>query len=179
MFSEMSREAGSTERDNTLRSFQNVGNRRAIVVLNNPPVNGVLEFIQQGSGSRLVLNGNVSGLTPGKHGFHIHEYGDVSQGCGSTKGHYNPFQVKHGAPDAEERHVGDLGNIIADQNGVAQVRIVDSVLSLYGDTSVIGRAIVVHAGEDDLGRGGDEGSMNTGNAGGRVACGIIGIAPPQ
>ena len=89
------------------------------------------------------------------------------------------LQVKHGAPDAAERHVGDLGNIIADRNGVAEVRILDSLLTLYGDASVIGRAVVVHAGEDDLGRGVDEGSMTTGNAGGRVACGIIGIAPPQ
>ena len=72
---------------------QNKGFRRAVVILNNPPVSGILEFIQQDPRSRVLLRGNVSGLTPGKHGFHVHEFGDLSEGCASTKSHYNPFQV--------------------------------------------------------------------------------------
>ena len=72
--------------------------------------------------------------------------------------------------------MGDLGNIEAKADGVAEVAIEDSLVSLIGPHSVIGRAIVVHAGQDDLGQGGDEGSLKTGNAGGRVACGVIGIA---
>ena len=82
----------------------------------------------------------------------------------------------HGAPDAVERHVGDLGNVVTDASGVpTMVNILDNAVTLEDnqDNTVLNRAIVVHAGEDDLGLGGDAGSESTGNAGGRVACGII------
>ena len=87
-----------------------------------------------------------------------------------------PFQRNHGSPKHLERHVGDLGNIIADEIGVATVNITDPLVTLVGPRSVIGRAIVVHATVDDLGTGGHSSSLTTGNAGGRVGCGVIGIA---
>lgn len=59
----------------------------------------------------------IEGITPGLHGFHIHEKGDLSGGCKSAGGHYNPFGMTHGSRESEERHVGDLGNIEADENG--------------------------------------------------------------
>lgn len=85
------------------------------------------------------------------------------------------LQKSHGNPQAQTRHVGDLGNILADENGIAKISVDDSLISLNGETSIIGRAVVVHAGEDDLGLGKNEESLKTGNAGGRVGCGIIGI----
>ncbi|XP_068241764.1 superoxide dismutase [Cu-Zn]-like isoform X2 [Palaemon carinicauda] len=122
------------------------------------------------------IEGEILNLTPGLHGFHIHELGDLSGGCASAGGHYNPYKKTHGAPAHRVRHIGDLGNILADSQGRAYVNITDPLVSLVGPRSVLGRAVVVHSGEDDLGLGGDEGSLKTGNAGGRVACGIIGYA---
>lgn len=83
--------------------------------------------------------------------------------------------MTHGAPDAAVRHVGDLGNAVADASGTATISFTDKIISLSGKNSIIGRAVVVHADEDDLGLGGHELSSTTGNAGARVACGIIGI----
>ncbi|XP_042884297.1 superoxide dismutase [Cu-Zn]-like [Penaeus japonicus] len=92
------------------------------------------------------------------------------------RSHTLPFQRLHGSPDYRERHVGDLGNVLADQNGRAEVNITDPIISLAGPYSVVGRALDVHAGEDDLGDGGNEKSLKGGNAGRRLACGVIGYA---
>jgi Cu-Zn family superoxide dismutase len=139
-------------------------------------VTGVVTFIQEDENSPTHIGGEITGLTPGKHGFHVHEFGDNTNGCISAGAHFNPFNKTHGGPDSKVRHVGDLGNIVADQNGVAKIKITDSQVKLIGPLSVIGRTIVVHSGEDDLGLGGHELSATTGNAGGRDACGVIGIA---
>jgi Cu-Zn family superoxide dismutase len=85
------------------------------------------------------------------------------------------YQQPHGSPQDRIRHVGDLGNIIAGEDGVAEIRLCDRLISLSGMNSIIGRSVVVHANPDDLGRGGAPDSNTTGNAGARVACGIIGI----
>lgn len=87
--------------------------------------------------------------------------------------HYNPFGKTHGGPDDEERHVGDLGNIVAGEDGVAEGTIVDKLIHLSGEYTVIGRSMMVHEDADDLGKGGHELSSTTGNAGGRIACGEI------
>jgi len=120
----------------------------------------------------LHITGEVTGLKPGLHGFHIHEYGDVRDPhAKAAGGHFNPGDTAHGGPQDEEHHAGDLGNIEANQDGVAQVDIHAPWLKLH---YVIGRSIVVHAGEDDLQ------SQPSGDAGPRVAMGVIGIAqPPQ
>lgn len=85
------------------------------------------------------------------------------------------LQKKHGAPTDVERHVGDLGNIVANHQGVATINFVDKIIDLEGAHNIIGRAVVVHENEDDLGKGGFTDSLTTGHAGGRVACGVIGI----
>ncbi|XP_057370725.1 superoxide dismutase [Cu-Zn]-like isoform X2 [Daphnia carinata] len=145
----------------------------AVCVLLGENVKGVLHFDQQGD----VVNvkGEVTGLTPGDHGFHVHEFGDYTNGCMSAGPHFNPTAVEHGGPTDQVRHVGDLGNIVANEAGVATVDIKDSLLSLSGANGIIGRTLVVHADPDDLGKGGHELSKVTGNAGARVACGIVGI----
>ena len=125
----------------------------------------------QAPGTPTLIKGTITGLQPGEHGFHIHEFGDMSDGCKSMGAHYNPDNVDHG--DIDEGHVGDLGNITADENGKADFSIKASRVDLIGDRSVVGRGIVVHADKDDLGKGGDEESLKTGNAGDRLACGVI------
>uniref|UniRef100_F4MI33 Superoxide dismutase [Cu-Zn] n=1 Tax=Phlebotomus perniciosus TaxID=13204 RepID=F4MI33_PHLPE len=148
---------------------------KAVCVLNGD-VKGVVHFDQASPDAAVVLSGEVTGLTPGQHGFHVHEFGDNTNGCTSAGPHYNPHGKVHGGPTSAERHAGDLGNIVAEANGVAKVAITDKQISLSGQYSVIGRTLVVHADPDDLGVGGHELSSTTGNAGARVACGVIGIA---
>ena len=134
-------------------------------------VEGLILLIQDPAGGPTLIKGTIRGLEPGEHGFHIHEYGDLSQGCESAGGHYNPDGVDHG--DLENGHVGDLGNITANEDGVAEFTIKAERVDLVGERSVVGRAIVVHADVDDLGQGGDAESRKTGNAGDRLACGVI------
>lgn len=86
-------------------------------------------------------------MTAGEHGFHIHEFGDNTNGCTSAGPHFNPHGKEHGAPADAVRHAGDLGNVKADASGVAKVNITDSQISLSGNHSILGRTVVVHAGE--------------------------------
>ncbi|KAL5632792.1 hypothetical protein ACGC1H_005667 [Rhizoctonia solani] len=134
---------------------------------------GWLEF--EDIGGTLHLYGQINGLSAGKHGIHVHALGDLSGGCASTGAHFNPWNMTHGGPQAPERHTGDLGNIEAGADGVAKVDIYDKWISLSGETSVLARALVIHASEDDLGLGGAPDSLTTGRAGARFACGVIGI----
>ncbi|VDM91964.1 unnamed protein product, partial [Onchocerca ochengi] len=130
-------------------------------------------------GSITTISGSVSGLTPGLHGFHVHQYGDQTNGCTSAGGHYNPYGKTHGDPNDRIKHIGDLGNIVAGANGVAEVYINSYHIKLRGPLSVIGRSLVVHENPDDLGQGTGsmrEESLKTGNAGSRLACAVIGIA---
>ena len=133
-------------------------------------VKGTILFMQA-PGTPTLIKGTITGLTPGKHGFHIHEFGDMSEGCESMGGHYNPDGVDHG--DEEKGHVGDLGNITANEDGTASFSIQANRVELIGERSVVGRGLVVHADQDDLGQGGDAESLKTGNAGDRLACGVI------
>ncbi|MGE0130292.1 MAG: superoxide dismutase family protein [Blastocatellales bacterium] len=134
-------------------------------------VHGTVTFAK--AGDKVKVTAHIEGLTPGKHGFHIHEWGDCSSKDGSAAGgHFNPAMAPHGAPDAAKRHAGDLGNIEANQDGVAHVEFTDPVMTLGGPKSIIGRGVIVHAKADDLK------TQPTGDAGGRLACGVIGIAKP-
>jgi len=150
----------------------------ATAVSQRENITGTVTFTQVDEGdTSIVLSLNGFDTTDGdaKHGFHIHETGDISGGCSSTGGHYNPYSVDHGSRSGSTstRHVGDLGNIQEDGSGDVSLTITDSIVSLTGSYSVIDRAIVIHQTEDDLGTGGDAGSTSTGNAGGRLACCII------
>jgi Cu-Zn family superoxide dismutase len=117
------------------------------------------------------VEADIRGLTPGPHGFHIHEFGDCSSpDAMSTGGHFNPTKSEHGAPASTKRHVGDLGNIEADDDGHATLDLIDPALAFSGPNSIIGRGLVVHEKADDLK------TQPTGNAGGRLAVGVIGIA---
>jgi len=139
-------------------------------------VEGIIWFNQEGEGKPVKITGEIKGLTPGKHGFHIHEFGDSTDGCNSAGSHYNPHNKSHGGPQDTERHAGDFGNVEAGSDGVAKVNMTDSSIALSGSLNVIGRSMVVHADPDDLGKGNHETSKTTGNSGARVACGVIGIA---
>ncbi|XP_033113940.1 uncharacterized protein LOC117114392 [Anneissia japonica] len=141
-------------------------------------VTGQVVFRQQ-LGKYVEMQVNLKGFdTKGSllHGYHVHEFGDLSNGCESTGAHYNPFNQAHGAPDDTIRHVGDFGNLKRDESGAVHTEIADGVSSLFGYNTVIGRAIVIHANEDDLGDGGNPESLATGNAGARLACCVIGVA---
>jgi superoxide dismutase, Cu-Zn family len=134
-------------------------------------VTGSVTFTQSGEAVKVVAD--ITGLTPGKHGFHIHEFGDCSSSDGSSAGgHFNPTHKQHGAPDASDRHAGDLGNMEADASGKAHLEWSDKVMKLSGADSIVGRAVIVHEKVDDLK------TQPTGNAGGRLACGVIGVAKP-
>ncbi|XP_038890446.1 superoxide dismutase [Cu-Zn] 1-like isoform X2 [Benincasa hispida] len=148
---------------------------KAVAVLeSNRGVSGTVFFSQNDNGPTTVT-GNISGLKAGLHGFHVHAFGDTTNGCLSTGPHFNPEGKDHGAPHDENRHVGDLGNLVAGDDGTATFSIVDKQISLVGPNSVLGRSIVVHADPDDLGRGQTELSLTTGNAGERIGCGVIGL----
>ncbi|KAK8957223.1 hypothetical protein KSP39_PZI000644 [Platanthera zijinensis] len=167
--------AGAVPRRMTVVSAK----KKAVAVLKgNSQVEGVVTLTQEQDGPTTV-NVRITGLTPGAHGFHLHEFGDTTNGCISTGAHFNPENLTHGAPEDEVRHAGDLGNIIANGDGIAEAIIVDSQIPLGGPNSVVGRALVVHELQDDLGKGGHELSLTTGNAGGRLACGVVGLTPVQ
>lgn len=129
-------------------------------------VKGTVTLTQETNGVHVIAE--ITGLTPGEHGFHIHEAGDCSApDASSAGGHFNPTGMPHGGPDSEQHHVGDLGNVTADDSGMALLDRVFSFLSLTGTNTVVGHAVIVHGGRDDLT------SQPSGDAGARVACGVI------
>ena len=101
----------------------------------------------------------LSGLEPGYHGMHIHVSGDLRKGCQSGCSHYNPTNSKHGGPKGSERHKGDLGNIVADATG----RCASTIVADVTIDEILGRMLVIHAGEDDLGKTSSKESKETGN----------------
>jgi Cu-Zn family superoxide dismutase len=130
-------------------------------------VRGTVTFLQQDGA--VLVRAEITGLTPGAHGFHVHEFGDCSApDAASAGGHFNPMGHQHAGPDAPARHMGDLGNLVAGEDGVARMERLDKILKLGGPHSIVGRAVIVHEKVDDLA------TQPTGNAGGRVACGVIG-----
>jgi Cu-Zn family superoxide dismutase len=118
------------------------------------------------------VHAEISGLTPGEHGFHIHEFGVWSEDGMASGGHYNPSHDMHAGIDTPKRHVGDMGNITANANGNATLDLDVPNMRFRGGGSIIGRGVVVHEKADDLK------SQPSGNAGGRLAVGVIGVAKP-
>ncbi|EHL00342.1 putative Superoxide dismutase [Glarea lozoyensis 74030] len=140
-------------------------------------ITGTFTFEQESESSSTNISWDITGHDANsERGCHIHQFGDNTNGCTSAGPHFNPHGKTHGAPDDETRHVGDLGNLKYDGQGNAKGSTTDKLIKLIGPESVIGRTVVVHAGVDDLGKGGNEESKKTGNAGLRPACGVIGIA---
>jgi len=137
--------------------------------LSDSKVSGMIIFTQKGD--EVEITGQIAGLTPGLHGFHVHEFGDLTSKDGlSTGGHFNPEGKKHGGPHDKDRHVGDLGNIMANDKGVATLNMKDKLIQLDGPHCILGRALIVHAKADD------EKTQPSGGAGGRIGGGVIGVA---
>jgi Cu-Zn family superoxide dismutase len=141
-------------------------------------IKGRVYFIEDLKNDRVNLDIHIEGLKKNsKHGFHVHECGDMSDQCESMCAHFNPYGKQHGGPDSKERHVGDLGNLEADARGIAHGIMVDDHIKLRGTkANIIGRGLIIHADEDDLGEGGEKDSLTTGHAGKRIACAVIGFA---
>jgi len=149
---------------------------KAIAVLHptaGNKVSGTVRFTEVADG--VQIQAEITSLSPGNHGFHVHEFGDCSAADLTSAGaHFNPTNKPHAGPDTVDRHVGDMGNVEADASGAAKLEYVDHEISLTNDQrSVIGRSVVVHAKADDLK------SQPAGDSGARIACGVIGITKSQ
>jgi len=151
---------------------------KAIAVFDNKKIKGSVLFTEDLSKNQVIIDIDVQGLKKNAlHGFHVHAAGDLSDQCTSMCAHFNPYNKLHGCPGEKERHVGDLGNLHTDATGCARYRMVDDVIKLRGTkTNIIGRGLIIHADKDDCGKGGDEESTKTGNAGKRIACAVIGYS---
>ncbi|ODV89735.1 hypothetical protein CANCADRAFT_58589 [Tortispora caseinolytica NRRL Y-17796] len=146
------------------------------VVRGDSNVKGVVTFEQPSESAETTISWEISGNDPNaERAFHVHEFGDNTNGCTSAGPHFNPFKKQHGAPTDENRHVGDLGNFTTDAQGLGKGTKTDPLIKLFGPQSIIGRTVVIHSGTDDYGKGGFEDSLTTGHAGTRPACGVIGI----
>ncbi len=135
-------------------------------------VTGVVTFEQLPQAVHITAE--CKGLTPGKHGFHIHTYGACNCPDVQCAGdHFDPTYQPHGGPQSSRQHVGDLGNIEADASGTANLDITVPYVTLNGRNAIIGRSVIIHAKEDDLV------AQPSGNAGARIGYGVIGIAAPK
>jgi len=141
-------------------------------------VKGHVKFREEITNNRIKIELNLTGLPPNsKHGFHVHEAGDLTDKCMSMCAHFNPYEKTHGCPGMKNRHVGDLGNIQSNSKGEVKYVMYDDVIKLRGTkANIIGRGLIIHEDEDDCGNGGNPESLKTGNAGKRIACGVIGYA---
>ena len=129
--------------------------------INGGDVGGEVFFDETGNTVRIT--GTINGLDRGKHGFHIHE----GTSCDNRGGHYNPTNQPHGSPDEVERHLGDLGNLVAGSDGRADYRRIDRLVTLRGSQSVVGHVLVIHQGEDEYL------PQPSGSAGTEIGCGVI------
>jgi Cu-Zn family superoxide dismutase len=144
--------------------------QEAVAVIDTGKIKGTVIFTQRDDHVRIKLD--IKGLKKShQHGFHIHESGDLREGCKSCCAHYNPNGTEHGGLDGG--HAGDLGNIKTDEEG-------NCPMSLKTDKfivdEILGRSIIIHEDTDDLGEGGHEDSKTTGHSGARIACSVIGIS---
>jgi Cu-Zn family superoxide dismutase len=167
---------------NTIKKQSKLKNKKpikCIAHLTGDRVSGNVIFTEILNLNKVKINVNLTGLEQGLHGFHIHEAGNIENHCKGCCAHFNPFNTTHGGLNDKIRHVGDLGNVLADEKGNVSQIFYDKMIKLRGNKSnIIGRSVVVHTGIDDLGKGGDDESLITGNAGTREACGVIGYMEP-
>jgi len=149
---------------------KNIPIKAKAVLKKRNKVSGNIIFEKVKKGVR--VNYDIKGLKNGKHGFHIHEKGDFKNDCLKAGPHFNPSHHKHSGRKSKKRHVGDLGNLIT-KNGKTKGSFIDKKISLKGKNNIMGRSVVVHDLKDDLGKGGDDESLKTGNAGARLNCAKI------
>ncbi|KAJ2952526.1 hypothetical protein O0L34_g6844 [Tuta absoluta] len=137
-------------------------------------VEGDLIFTQIVPNGPVTIEGNITGLPGGLHGVHVHQTGAIKDSCKEIGPHFIAYYGRHGGPRDHIRHVGDLGNIKAEEGVPVNVKIVDHLISLTGPRSIVGRSLAISSGEDDYGRSSTEDSALTGTSGPAVSCGIIG-----
>jgi Cu-Zn family superoxide dismutase len=143
--------------------------QEAVAVISAGKIQGIVIFKQKDDYVRISID--IKGLSKNhKHGFHIHECGDLREGCKSCCAHYNPNNTEHSG--LEGGHAGDLGNIKTDEHGICNMSIKTNKFTV---DAIVGRSIIIHEDEDDLGLGNKEDSKTTGHSGARIACSVIGI----
>lgn len=154
---------------------------QAISVFQTDKIKGHVLFTEDLKNKSVKVSINLEGLTENhKHGFHIHECGDLTNGCESLCAHFNPYNKTHGDRHHKIRHVGDLGNLESDKFGKANYTFNDSLIKLRGNkANIIGRSLIIHSDTDDCGMGNHKDSLTTGNSGKRIACAIIGYSNPK
>lgn len=140
---------------------------------NDNKIKGHIIFTEQTNKLKIFID--LHDLPPGTRGFHIHKKGNLLEGCSSLCSHFNPTNKTHGNLNDHNSHAGDLGNITIKEDGTLKQTIYSKILRNHGKFNIIGRSVVIHDKEDDLGKGNNKESLKTGNAGSRIACGIIGI----
>ena len=167
-------QAGGAMADETMSEMEHrMLVKKAVVDLHPTEGNqahGTVTLTQQEDS--VLIEATVMGLTPNStHAIHVHQYGDVTSPDGTAAGsHYDPRGHPHALADTVEGHAGDFGNLEADASGTANFSFTAQGISIAGmNNPVLGRAIIVHAQPDD-------GGQPTGNAGARIAQGVIGIA---
>ena len=157
-------------------NYQKNKPKKAICTLKSLKMKGTIKFTQNSPNSQTKITTEIKGLKKNTLiGYHIHEFGHLGNKCMLTGGHYNPFGNSHGGPHDYNRHVGDLGNLNIDYKGETFFEGFNDLVSLFGDYSVVGRAVVVHVGTDDLGQGNNASSSKSGNSGMRMFCCVIGL----
>ena len=150
---------------------------KAIAVFDGAKIKGSVTFSETENNTVLITINLIGLKKKAEHGFHMHESGDLTSKCESMCAHFNPYNKTHGCPGQKERHVGDLGNLYTDNNGKANYSFEDNIIKLRGSkANILGRGLIIHADEDDCGKGGNEASLKNGNAGKRIACAIIGYS---
>ena len=159
-----------TERIEVVKEFDGPQIKQAVAVVHSVgdnEISGAINFAKTENGTKITAE--ITGLSEGEHGFHIHQYGDCTAPDGSSAGgHFDPDEMQHNSRDAEKRHVGDMGNLVSE--GEESTTTLSYVYNPIFLEEIIGRGIIIHAGEDDLT------SQPSGDAGARIACGVIGIA---
>jgi|TARA_B110000495_G_C22933476_1_gene545787 Cu-Zn family superoxide dismutase len=172
----MTKTCKNQKKNIVVKTRKNNFNIKAVAVLmpNDNNISGNVVFKQYKNGVKIKYD--INNLRDGKHGFHIHEYGDLTDNCSSACSHFNPDNETHGGLNTKIRHAGDLGNIISKDNEAKGTMFAKKLTLSPGKYSILGRMIIVHEDEDDLGKGGDEETLKTGNAGKRLTCGVIGLS---
>jgi Cu-Zn family superoxide dismutase len=144
--------------------------KEAVAVIDSSKIKGTIVFTEKEE--HVSIRIDIKGLKKNaKHGFHIHESGDLRDGCKSCCAHYNPDKTEHAG--LEGGHAGDLGNLKTDDDGVVDMTIRTDKFFI---DEILGRSIIIHEDEDDLGKGTFEDSKTTGHSGSRIACAVIGIS---